>query len=339
MKNNLLWADLCRILATFGVIVIHASGSYFHQFNSLTLPDWYSVNILQSLVRVSVPLFFMLSGALLLNRDNFYTISSLLSRILRIAMPLFVWSIIYLIHTAYYTGESINILSIAQQPAMYHLWFVYALIGVYLLLPLSHSVFNTLAKNKQYCWFYFLLWLFTASLPIYFNIGLTRNLFPNGFLANTGYFILGGIISHYVNRNGINYGVKKHWAIMIFIGSVLLTSLISFYFSSKYNQAQETAFIHLSPNIVISSILAFFAIHLLSKDRTSGRLISSLSSHSFPIYLVHALVLSKFIPFSYMLNDLPSVLQILVISSLTFITSLVISVVISFIPKSRILFG
>lgn len=48
--NRKTWADLCRVAAIFGVVVIHACGTNFYQFGKISTSDWLSINLLDSLV-------------------------------------------------------------------------------------------------------------------------------------------------------------------------------------------------------------------------------------------------------------------------------------------------
>ena len=69
------WADACRLIAMFGVILIHTAAPVFYDYRSISLDAFLTANAIDSLARVSVPLFAMLSGALLLGRNAFIGIS------------------------------------------------------------------------------------------------------------------------------------------------------------------------------------------------------------------------------------------------------------------------
>ena len=64
--NRMPNADLCRVVAIFGVILIHTAAPVFYNYRVIALQDFLIANGIDSIARVSVPLFAMLSGAILL---------------------------------------------------------------------------------------------------------------------------------------------------------------------------------------------------------------------------------------------------------------------------------
>jgi surface polysaccharide O-acyltransferase-like enzyme len=84
------WADLCRVVAIFGVVLIHSLGAAFYQYGKTPLSDWLTVNFLDSLVRCAVPCFVMLSGALILRAGEIVTFPKLWRRIVKVLLPLLV---------------------------------------------------------------------------------------------------------------------------------------------------------------------------------------------------------------------------------------------------------
>jgi surface polysaccharide O-acyltransferase-like enzyme len=83
--------DLIRAVAIFLVVMVHVcDGRLFHDFSD----KWAIANLRASTARTGVPLFFILSGALMLTRSESLT-HLLTQRVLREAMITFVWSLIY----------------------------------------------------------------------------------------------------------------------------------------------------------------------------------------------------------------------------------------------------
>ena len=68
-QNQKFGISFLRILATFSLIVIHLSGPLVVKFGDISLFDWSVANFFDSISRYSVPMFFMISGALLLDKD------------------------------------------------------------------------------------------------------------------------------------------------------------------------------------------------------------------------------------------------------------------------------
>lgn len=82
MHDHDVSLDVLRIVATLMVILIHTSGKGFAGL----IPHWWAVNTYESVSRVCVPIFFMITGALLLPRSH--NIRSVIKRSWRIAFVL-----------------------------------------------------------------------------------------------------------------------------------------------------------------------------------------------------------------------------------------------------------
>lgn len=333
-EKKYFWADFCRVIATFGVIVIHSSGTDYHKFNSISLFDWISVDLLQSIVRISVPLFFMLSGSLLLNRSENHSVKKVLSRIIRLIVPLIMWSIIYLAYNSYYHNKPIDLFSILYRPAMYHLWFVYSLVEVYIALPLIYYIFNKIVRTPQKYIPYSIVWFILVTIPVFLNIYFMRGLIE--FSGNVGYFIVGGLISHFITKHE-NFRTYNIRLAIFFIASILLTASLSYYLTDQNQTANETAFQHLSPNIVVSSILAFILFNFIPNIKFLEKTSSYISRNSFTIYLCHALVLAEITQIGNFHQN--TIFNILLISISTLLVSLILTKALRIIPKSNIIFG
>jgi surface polysaccharide O-acyltransferase-like enzyme len=89
--------DLIRVIAIIGVILLHASNDLTSQITSLPILRWWMVDIYQSVGRMGVPLFLMLSGVLLLAPSKKEEEISYFfkKRFIRIGLPFIFWSSIY----------------------------------------------------------------------------------------------------------------------------------------------------------------------------------------------------------------------------------------------------
>lgn len=84
-----------RILAYFFVVAIHVFSKYFSLFNKISLKSWLFATTIESLSRFSVPLFIMISGALLLKK-NISTYESL-RKAVKFLSALIIWSFAYVV--------------------------------------------------------------------------------------------------------------------------------------------------------------------------------------------------------------------------------------------------
>ena len=68
-ENNIEWLDSLRALAIIGVIMIHISSPVVKMSYGGNMIYWWIGNIINSSIRFAVPVFLMISGATMLNRE------------------------------------------------------------------------------------------------------------------------------------------------------------------------------------------------------------------------------------------------------------------------------
>lgn len=87
--------DLIKVFAIIGVVMIHTCTTGYSG-NSILSFDWISSIFWGSVSRASVPLFFMCSGALLLDPSRELTLRKLYTKnVLRIVVSMLVWASFY----------------------------------------------------------------------------------------------------------------------------------------------------------------------------------------------------------------------------------------------------
>lgn len=330
------WADLCRVVAIFGVIVIHACAPTFYQYGKIPQQDWLSANLLDSLARCSVPLFVMLSGALLLKPGaKQITVLQIGKRISKVLIPLIVWNAGYLVYLAHFTGESVKWLSMLSQAPVYHLWFVYMIIGVYLLLPILQAIFQAISDRRDLQIYLLTIWGIVTCWPIYQPLPLIALIKQSSLLGYGGYFVLGGIIA-LSNREKI---VTPFW-VTIYLASVAITFFLTYYFSQRSNISVETAYEYFSFNVAASSIAAFMVFYKIEGSGRFTPILQWVADRCFLIFFMHVLILERVNNRILELDlGLPAAASILLISLITFFICLAISACLRLLPGSRMILG
>lgn len=339
IAERLGWADLIRVIAIFGVVLIHTCGPYFYQFGSIAGHDWLIINLLDSVVRGSVPLFFMLSGALLLHPGNTeFDIINFIRRLLRITVPLIFWSIYYLQHVAQNSGVPPIWSSILVAPAMYHLWFVYVIIGVYLMFPLFQAVFNYILASPKFVQVYILgLWLVITSIPVYLSLPILSIMQLKSFFGYGGYFVLGAVLSSLYSHRLSSF----FWLVVWMLGAGLTFS-ITWYLTATTGVAHEKAYQYLSPNVFLMSVAGFMLIRRVSLPVGSLSGLKRISDLSFVIYFVHIMVLEIIKSqdfFISLFNVLPLGIWVIIMAIVAFILSLIVAFVLRLIPGAKHVIG
>jgi surface polysaccharide O-acyltransferase-like enzyme len=288
------WVDYIRVLASFLVVLVHTCSSTVTQYNVIPIVDWQIGNLYASLSRVAVPLFFMLSGYLLLGKDEPLQ-DILLKRVRRIIVPLIAWSVFYMFWGSWNTGlDQIIIehwIKVIVAPVHFHLWFLYALLGLYLCLPVLRLIVRCADKNLLY--YVLILWFISVSgLPFLEKVlGASSEIdlaLTSGYM---GYLLLGHLLGNLLLTRKIFYFAVLSLLLLLVAtatGAYMLTlgddGVLNRYF---YN--------YLSPNVILMAISSFVVLRYFftqpEKEGGSHNLIKHLSSASFGIYLVHVVFL------------------------------------------------
>ncbi len=186
MHPRSLHYDIMRIIACLMVIITHSP-----------IPDagWFGPMLsgLSYLCAPCIGLFFMVSGALLLNKqyDSFSAFLFLKNRFTKIFFPTLFFFIL---------GSAMNFFGIKNSEIAI-LWFMYVLSGLYLLTPILYRwVCNA---NKREIEFYLLLWGISLLYPLiklYINLDESDVSWIYYFHGYVGYFILGFYLSKFGNK-------------------------------------------------------------------------------------------------------------------------------------------
>lgn len=155
MKEKTVYIELLRIMAAFAVILIHVVAILITHY-SIGSSDWIVCAVLGSLSRWSIPLFFMISGCVFLNRDKQIALKVILKKyISKMLVVLTIWSGFFYFFELWIYSQPISLKSFLLAPINilagrtgYHLWYLYAIIPIYLLMP-ALKVFVDGATREQ----------------------------------------------------------------------------------------------------------------------------------------------------------------------------------------------
>lgn len=310
--------DLLRVISMIMVVTIHIANYYCRAFSEIDKTSYLGALIFNTISRISVPFFFMISGRTLLSKK--YDKSKNKDRIIKKITILIVITIIYYIWDKYYMNKDINIISLLSKPERKLLWFMYAIIGIYISLPFIKCMVDKMGKDEDKL--FVILWLIFNGVLKGLNIGNTY-LVP--IISGTyylGYFIIGYMIIKYydyINKN------KNNKLLLIITIVSFITVIISTYFISVNNGKHFTKLLTYSNFLImIASLSSFIYLYFNIKDK-ENIIVSKLSNLSFGIYLFHAIILDaimKLIPYKN-INSCTSIPVILV--AVISITSIIVN--------------
>ena len=164
-ENRVVWVDWLRVVACLMVIFVHATEPFYlggEGSQILTKADAFWASFFDSFVRACVPLFIVASSYLQFplhySSGEFFR-----RRAVRVLVPFILWTVVY----AFVWGEpaeNFKNLLFNFNYAAGHLWFVYMLIGVYLLMPLLSPWAERVGKRELQV--YLAICALTTLIPI-----------------------------------------------------------------------------------------------------------------------------------------------------------------------------
>ena len=164
MKDREVWVDWMRVVACLMVMTVHSTEPFYiggEGARILTAMDARWVSMSDTFVRACVPLFIVASSYLQFPL-HYSTGEFLRRRMLRVVVPFAVWTLVYALYWGH-AGENLSSLLLNFNYAAGHLWFVYMLVGLYLLMPMLSPWAERVGKRELQ--FYLLLCLLTSLLP------------------------------------------------------------------------------------------------------------------------------------------------------------------------------
>ena len=164
-ENRVVWVDWMRVAACFMVIVVHATEPFYlggQGSQILTEVDAYWSALFDSIVRACVPLFIVASSYLQFplhySAGEFFR-----RRAVRVLVPFLLWSAVYALAWGEPSENFRNLLLNFNYSAG-HLWFVYMLVGIYLLMPLLSPWAERVGERELQI--YLAICAFTTFIPL-----------------------------------------------------------------------------------------------------------------------------------------------------------------------------
>lgn len=323
-KEHMVWLDVVRFVAMFTVVCCHCADPFnFYPgeppANIEDIKFWGAAY--GAFLRPCVPLFVMITGALLLpvrgDVSTFYK-----KRITRVLWPFLIWSIIYnlfpwitgllgcspsvVLDCFPYSGEEatkqalgVSLGYISQIPFNFslldvHMWYIYLLIGLYLYMPIF-SAWVEKASEKAKLWF-LIAWGVTTLLPYYYQFvdpyiwgGCSWNNFNMlyTFAGFNGYLLLG----HYLRNHDWPIGKILLFGIPMFVVGYAVTFFGFRYITSlpEYTpEMLELFFTYCSLNVVMMTIPFFLlAKKVRVRSEKVQRALANLTLCGFGVYMIH----------------------------------------------------
>ena len=300
------YLDLCRVLAIFGVIMIHIVPMYLYPVDSF---DWNVLSFYNSISRVCVPLFVMISGVLLLAPERQIALKTLYGKyILRFLTCLLFWSAMYYLVVVYARDPFFHWRDFDPRQFVasvlgghpYHHWFLFMIITLYIISPLLRHI----AESSRLTLYYLALWgsfeigIYSFQLVGMAFPGLGENgLFwlgqadafankvtPSMVMGMSGYMMLG-----YRLHANPPQGVALRAAQALGLVGLAITLLGTHAISLRAERLVEAFYSSRSLAVLAMSVAVFVSARALWPEaaRKENRLLKTVAECSFGVYLIH----------------------------------------------------
>ena len=299
MKNKKTHIELLRIIAIYLVLFNHTWIFGFSYFNSVVDTPMYWVYLFFSiLVKIDVPIFFMISGALLLNKEE--SIEDLIKkRFFRFIIVILLFSLISYIYLV--IKGNVDHFSIIEYLKMTYegsitpqYWFLYRYLAFLLLLPLLRPMVKNISNKTMH--YIFLLYL---TVQVVFVL---QYLVSDGRLSYNGCFelfimqdlIIFPLLGYYIENRLPEEKQTTSLLIKCTVASiiVLMTScLLTYHSCTIIGEWQEaTCQTFFNTFIIIPTGTVYLGIKMLFMKKTFSetiiKIITVVGSCTFGIYLL-----------------------------------------------------
>lgn len=289
MKKRIPYFDILNVLSCFCVVCLHCNG-YVHSF---VKDDWWWLRVLvEVLCFFAVPVFFMLSGATLLDyREKYSTSTFVKKRFQRTFVPFLLWStIFYSLYLGTHGAEDTTWREVitnlcAGKIPFTNYWFFIPLFFIYAFIPF----FSLMKKNmtqRQIMYLCLFLGILQIVIPTTFQI-LGANYDIN---LPIGSYIIYVFLGYYLTYSSVEH--NNIW--LTIIGAAALLSVVCRYiliYSS--NEEIPAMFSYFGLYAVLPATFVFMLFkRLFTNLRSHQHFWQALSSKSLGIYLIHTVLIS-----------------------------------------------
>lgn len=319
MKKN--YISILNVLACIGVVILHTFETGYTSDANFVFEV-----LLRAIAYCAVPVFFMITGATLIDyRERYDTKTFFEKRLLKVIIPLIIWSIIYFIINFFKGKFSINDLSFKFVFEYFFLvktnpifWFFVVIIGIYLAIPVI-SLIPQESRRKAFLYIIIITFVFNQFLPhLLYHLNLNYNYdlkFPLTYSGWISFIFIG----YYIDKYEI---VKKHRVIIYVLGIIgLLTMVVPTIFIS-YQKNESCSWFdeyYDAPCVLYSASVFLFFKSKINNNQIVTKIMpffNFVAPTTLGIYVLHIAIrdfLRYFYTYSYFGMNLVLTLSILTI--------------------------
>lgn len=341
VSGRLAYADLLRVLAVMAAVVLLVSNGWIGQ-TAVGGRSWTVMCVYDALTRWCVPMFAMLSGAFLLDPKKAVRARDLLLKYIpRILIAMLVWGVLYILaENRSFTWAAVKsaLLRILWADAPGHFWFLYVMLGLYLVTPILRAFVRGASRGGLH-WFLLLAFVLGSLLPTLEALFPGRTALAAAWTGRMEIHMVLGYVGCYVAGYYLkNYTLGRIAEFSIYILGILgavATVWGTMVLSARQGVRSTVLLDWLSPNVVLMAAAVFVLFRYVlgvSEERSRRQRLSGMAKISFGIYLLHAFFLLALRYFGISTLSFDPIISIPVLSAGVFLCAFVVAWLLSKIP-------
>lgn len=156
MKNKIAYISALRVFSMLSVVMIHVCIMGAAAFgNTASLNQAACLYAIRNLLHYAVPIFMMITGALQLNPDKNLSSSKFRGYIVKYSLDIVVFGWVFALMEVFFQTHAIGLREILGSfwnmisgDTWNHMWYLYTLIGITLILPMMRTVIAECEKTN-----------------------------------------------------------------------------------------------------------------------------------------------------------------------------------------------
>lgn len=291
--NRVFFIQNARAVAIIGVVFLHSSLYLFPQYSNVGLNKWLPSAIYQPFSHFAVPVFLMITGYLVFDKEFTNPKEYYFKRITRILYPFIFWTIVYILYDIInflMDNREINVsffVNRLRYGASHQFWYLYMLIPIYFFIP--YVAYSMQKLNRVFVLVYLGIWLFfntvlfmnTFIIVVPSQTGFQNLSYFGGFL---GYLILG----YYLKNNPLKIGVIN--SLLFWVVFVVMTIIGTIFLTINSGGAKDVFLKYLNPFVIMGSLFAFSFFQKNIFFNRPNLIMGVIAKYSFGIYFIHVLI-------------------------------------------------
>lgn len=295
--TRIYYLDVLRVLAIIAVVFIHVVGLAHGDITDMHA--WWVGHTMITFAYFCVPVLVMISGAMLLSPGKQMPLPKFYrKRLPKIIIPLAAWSFFYYLRDVCVKGYDFWFPTYLKRMATVslegHFWFLYMIIGLYLMTPFIRAMLSEDERNNNMRVALSFLGVFAVFNTFLFILETCYMMQPFNFLNESVFsvYIFYFVLGHVLHRADIPRALGLMLGLPIFFIGALVTFWGHYRYAVVLGSPWPFFYSHGAPFIMLMGIgLFIFVKSLRFKDGVFMRTVIQLSSVSYGIYLCHILVL------------------------------------------------